>query len=63
MTPDQIATTVCHYFQLTGGTRAIDRSFATLDTVGAHDLVRVARETFRPGNRTVVTLAPDAASS
>jgi zinc protease len=63
VTPDQVATTVCHYLQLTGGTAAIDRSFATLDEVEGPDLVRTAREIFRPGNRTVVTLAHEPVAS
>ncbi|HEX4824380.1 MAG TPA: pitrilysin family protein [Candidatus Polarisedimenticolaceae bacterium] len=56
MTPDQVANTVCHFFQLSGTTGAIDRSFATLDDVAAADLVRAAGTTFRAENRTVVTL-------
>jgi zinc protease len=63
MTPDQVATTVCHYVQLTGGTAAIDRSFATLDAVSGDDLVRATARTFRPANRTVVTLVHERPSS
>ncbi len=57
VTPDDVAATVCHYLQLTGGTSAIDRSFATLDAVTADDVARAATAVFRPANRTVVTLA------
>jgi len=56
--PDQVASTVCHYLQLTGATSSIDTSFATLDRVGAADLSAAAMRVFRPSNRTVVTLAP-----
>jgi len=62
LTPDHVATTVCHYFQLTGGTQAIDRSFATLEAVGAQDLVGIAERVFPPSNRTIVTLVHEAAS-
>ena len=58
MTPEQVATTMCHYVQLTGGTSAIDRSFVTLDAVTAEDVTRTAARVFRRSNRTVVTLAP-----
>jgi predicted Zn-dependent peptidase len=61
MTPDQVAATVCQYVQLTGSTSAIDRSYATLQLVGAADVCRVAGRVFRPANRTVVTLAPSGA--
>jgi len=63
MTPDQVAITVCHYLQLSGTTAAIDRSFATLDAVGAGDVVRAAERAFRSGNRTIVTLAHDGPAS
>ena len=56
MTPDQVASIVCHFFQLSGATGSIDRSFATLDAVSAGELLRTAARTFRPQNRTVVTL-------
>jgi zinc protease len=58
ITPDQVAAQVCHYAQLTGTTAAIDRSYATLQAVTAEDVCRAAARTFRPANRTVVTLAP-----
>jgi len=58
LTPDQVASTVCHYAQLTGGTSAIDRSYATLGAITAEDVCRAAARTFRPANRTVVTLTP-----
>jgi zinc protease len=58
--PDQVAATVCHYAQLTGGTTAIDASFATLDRVGASDVAGAAERFFRPSNRTAVTLIPGA---
>jgi predicted Zn-dependent peptidase len=57
VTPDDVAAAVCHYLQLTGGTSAIDRSYATLDAVTAEDVARAACSVFRPENRTVVTLA------
>ncbi len=57
VTPEQVATTVCHYMQLSGATSTIDRSFATLHRVAAEDVVRAAAHIFRPANRTVVTLA------
>jgi zinc protease len=58
LTPDQAASTVCTYAQLTGATSAIDRSFARLGAIGAADVARAAARIFRPANRTVVTLAP-----
>jgi zinc protease len=61
MTPEQVATNLCHYVQLTGATSAIDRSFATLDAVTTQDVTRAAAAVFRPANRTVVTLAPGSA--
>ena len=61
VTPDQVASTVCHFVQLTGATSTIDRSFATLHRVEAEDVSRVAADVFRPANRTVVTLAPGVA--
>ena len=57
LTPDSVAATVCHYFQLTGGTSAIDRSFATLDAVSGEDVRQAAARTFLSTNRTVITLA------
>jgi zinc protease len=57
LTPDSVAVTVCNSFQLTGGTDAIDRSFATLDAVTAEDVRAAAARTFPASNRTVVTLA------
>ena len=62
MTPEQVATTICHYVQLTGETSAIDRSFATLDAVTAQDVRRSAAAVFRRSNRTVVTLTPKEAA-
>ena len=56
-TPDQVATTLCHFLQLTGETSTIDRTFTTLDAVTAEDVCRAARRVFRSANRTVVTLA------
>jgi zinc protease len=61
VTPDQVASTVCHFLQLTGAISAIDRSFATLHRIKAEDVSRVASAVFRPANRTVVTLAPGVA--
>jgi len=61
--PDQVAVTVCQYQQLTGTTLAIDRSFATLDRVTAKDVTKAASRVFEAGNRTVVTLAPDATAA
>jgi zinc protease len=58
MTPEQVATTMCHYVQLTGKTSAIERSFSTLEAVTQDDVTRAASRTFRRSNRTVVTLAP-----
>ena len=58
LAPDQVAATVCHYAQLTGGTSAIDVSFATLDRISGSDVAAAAERVFRPSNRTVVTLAP-----
>ena len=62
MTPEQVATTICHFAQLTGETSAVDRSFATLDAVTAEDVRRSAAAVFRRSNRTVVTLAPKEAA-
>jgi zinc protease len=62
MTPEQVATTMCHFVQLTGTTSAIDRSFATLDGVTERDVTEAAARTFASGNRTVVTLAPGEAA-
>jgi zinc protease len=58
MTPEQVAGNLCHYVQLTATTSAIDRSFATLEAVTTEAVQRAAGAVFRPGNRTVVTLAP-----
>jgi len=58
--PDEVASTLCHYLQLTGKTATIDRSFATLDAVTADDVLSASARVFRPANRTVVTLAPSA---
>jgi zinc protease len=60
VTPDQVASTVCHYVQLTGEPASIERSFATLAKVGAGDVATAAARVFRPENRTVVSLAPAA---
>lgn len=63
LTPDHVAATLCQYLQLTGDTRSIDRSFATLDAVAEGDVRNVAARTFRPTNRTVVTLSYDASKA
>jgi len=57
-TPDQVASSVCHFTQLTGSPASIDRSFATLDAIRAEDVARAAARTFPASNRTVVTLVP-----
>src|SRR6185436_5911486 len=38
ITPDQVASTVCYYAQLTGATAAIDRTYATLGAITASDV-------------------------
>jgi zinc protease len=58
LTPDQVASTICHYVQLTGETASIEQSFATLSGVSAADVAAAAARVFRPENRTVVTLTP-----
>jgi zinc protease len=62
-TPDQVASTVCYYAQLTGETSSIDRTYATLRAIQADDVRRAAARAFGPSNRTVVTLAPSAAGT
>ena len=55
-TPDQVAGAVCTYLQLTGDTGSIDATQETLEGVTAEDVRASAAATFRPANRTVVTL-------
>ncbi len=56
-TPDRVAVTLGEILQLTGEVSALERTYATLESVTAEDVRRVARAYFRPDNRTVVTLA------
>jgi zinc protease len=60
ITPDEVASMVCHYVQLSGRTATIDRSYETLAAVTSDDVVRAGAAVLGPANRTMVTLAPGA---
>jgi zinc protease len=55
-TPDQVALVGAEFIALTGRLASIDEYFAALRKVTSADVRRVARTTFVPRNRTVVTL-------
>ena len=54
--PDAIATALGRFLQLTGDPSAVDRTFASLQTIAPEDIRRVAQTYFARTNRTVVTL-------
>ncbi len=56
-TPDGFADRVSHYLGLTGQVGAINELFRRYQEVRPEDVTRLARETFRPSNSTVVTLS------
>ena len=56
-TPDGIASRVSHYLALTGRVETINELFQRYQEVTPEDVRRVADRTFRPSNRTVVTLS------
>ena len=56
-TPDAVADTVSHYLSLTGSVATINDVFRRYGEVTPADIQRVAKQTFRPENETVVTLA------
>ncbi len=56
-TPDAIADRVSHYVGLTGSVDTINRLFERYAEITPADVQRVAARTFRPENRTLVTLA------
>ncbi len=57
--PDNIATTVGHYLNLTGDVESINRAYKLYEEVTPEILQRVAEDFFRTENRTVVTLSTD----
>ena len=56
-TPDAVADRVSHYLSLTGSVATINELFRRYQEVTPADIERVARQTFRTENETVVTLA------
>jgi zinc protease len=59
-TADKVALVGAEFLALTGGLAAIDQSFAELAKVTVADVKRVAAKYFKPENRTVVVLEPEA---
>jgi zinc protease len=59
-TADKVALVGAEFLALTGGLAAIDESFAELAKVTVADVKRVAAKYFKPENRTVVVLEPEA---
>jgi zinc protease len=59
-TADKVALVGAEFLALTGGLAAIDESFAQLAKVTVADVKRVAAKYFKPENRTVVVLEPEA---
>jgi zinc protease len=58
-TADHVALVAAEFIGLTARLSSIDEYFAALRKVSSADVQRVARGTFIPGNRTVVTLKTD----
>ena len=56
-TPDAVADTLSHYLSLTGSVATINEVFRRYQQVTPADIQRVAKQTFRSENETVVTLA------
>jgi zinc protease len=56
-TPDAVADTLSHYLSLTGSVATINEVFRRYQEVTPADIQRVAEQTFRTENETVVTLA------
>lgn len=59
-TADKVALVGAEFLALTGGLDAIDQSFDLLAKVTVADVKRVAAKYFKPENRTVVILEPEA---
>lgn len=56
-TPDAIADSVSHYLGLTGSVSTVNEVYRRYQEVTPADIQRVAKQTFRPENETIVTLA------
>ena len=55
-TPDAVAERLAHYLSLTGSVSTINELFRRYAEVTPADIQRIARQTFRPENETLVTL-------
>lgn len=55
-TADSVANTMAHYLSLTNDPQTVNRVYELYDRVTAEDVRRLAKEYFRPNNRTIVTL-------
>jgi len=60
--PGSVAFTLSNYLILTGDPESVNRIYAQYEKVTAEDVQRVARDVFRPQQRTTVTLSHGAAA-
>jgi len=59
--PDEIASSLAHYVQLTGDPETINRLYALYDQVEVDDVKDIARKYFVPSGLTVGTISEDSA--
>lgn len=59
--PDVVASTLSHYFQVTGDPESVNRVYAMYDKVTPDDIMMVANKYFGVHNRTVVVLTKEGA--
>ncbi|MGD0654776.1 MAG: pitrilysin family protein [Thermoguttaceae bacterium] len=54
--PDRVAEALVRYIALTGGIEAVDKLYAEYDRVTPEDILRAAKEFYRPERRTIAVL-------
>jgi zinc protease len=54
--PDRVAEALIRYIALTGGIEALDQLYATYESVTPEDILRAAKEYYRPERRTIAVL-------
>jgi zinc protease len=54
--PDRVAEALVRYIALTGGIEAVDQLYATYERVTPEDILRAAKEFYRPERRTIAVL-------
>jgi zinc protease len=54
--PERVAEALTRYIALTGGIEALDQLYATYESVTPEDILRAAKEYYRPERRTIAVL-------